>query len=1096
MPNLQPHLAAIRKGGAMSRKIFVACICFLLPSAFRSSAQSTSAVVVGVIRDATGGAVPAADVTIRNVDTNISRQTVSDERGEFTLTNLAPGHYELTARKTGFHLLRETGIELQVNQTARLDLTLQIGALAESVVVSADPPLLNTENQAKGDVIVTQEILEMPLNGRDVFDLAFLVPGVVEKADSDYGGPAVNGARSDGTNFLMGGFSMRDPRYGQNQASPNLDAIQEFKMETSGYSAEYGRLSGGVMSMVLKSGTNRLHGTLFEFVRNDLFDARNFFADDKPKLRRNQFGAVVDGPVWIPNAYNGRNRTFFMFSWESFRQSVGNIRLSRVPTPLERTGDFSQTRDVSGNIVLLKDPLAGGTCTAAQKGGCFPGNRIPASRISPIAAKIVPYWPLPNHPADINNYLTNVATSSPWNSFISKFDHRLSQKHTLSFQLFERRSNNAIPFDVSDLGVPGSQGHTAQTQLGLTLTSVFTPALINEFRGGFTRVHGITSLNDGGRNYAEEFGISGVNTEQALWGFPLFNVRDLAVLGDRSDRPFDSLINLYEWNDTATWVKGPHQVKFGGMALRTQSYHPYVNNNRGTFNFLGFWTTQPFGDFLLGSPDSASRSTTVPRNYILSTDYGLFVEDNWKATPRLTFNIGVRYDLSLRPTDKYGRYANFVPEVGKIVIASDQTVPNLAALVSSVGIATGIGLASDYGIPPSLVENNYKNFSPRFGFAWRPLGGNRSVVRGGYGIFYGQSMQDPITNDLANIFPFAVNQSISRGANPNIVTLANPFANAKGSSVKFDGYELHPGPQYMQSWNLTTERELSHFAALEIGYTGSKGTHLTRKFDLNQPFYDPALRLPGGSFPRPYPQVANTITYYRVGSNSNYNAGTVSLRRRLSGGFFYRLNYTYGKSIDDASNYGNGQGQAQDARNLSLERGRSNFDRGHAATMDYSWQIPWRGRSGVSKLLRGWQLAGTGRAMTGAPFTPMTSNVNLNQGGALRPNRIAKGTLPDPSPSAWFDISAFPVVPVGDYHLGSSGRDILDASGMVTLNASLIKNAQIGEFGRLQFRWEVFNMLNHTNFSQPVVNVNALNGGTITAAAAARSMQFGLRYQF
>ncbi len=1080
----------------LRRTALVAALCFLLLDAFCANAQSTSAAVVGVVRDASGGAVPAAEIKIRNVDTNISRQTASDERGGFTITNLAPGQYELTAGKTGFHLQRETGIELQVSQTARMELTLQVGALAESVEVRADLPLLNTENQAKGDVIVTQEILEMPLNGRDVFDLAFLVPGVIEKADSDFGGPAVNGARSDSSNFLMGGFTMRDPRYGQNQASPNLDAIQEFKMETSGYSAEHGRLSGGVMSMVLKGGTNRLHGTLFEFVRNDLFDARNFFADSKPKLRRNQFGAVADGPVWIPKIYDGRNRTFFMFSWESFRQSIGDIRLSRVPTVLERTGDFSQTRDVGGKIVMLKDPLATGVCNAQQQGGCFPENRIPASRISPISAKIVPYWPLPNRPAEVNNYLANVATSSPWNSFISKFDHRLSEKDTLSFQLFERRNTNAIPFDVSDLGVPGTMGHTAQTQLGLTLTRIFTPTLINEFRGGFTRVHGNQKLNDGGRNFAAEFGIAGVDTEPALWGFPLFNVRDLAALGDRSDRPFDSLINLYQWSDTVTWVKGPHQLKFGGMALRTQSFHPYVNNNRGTFNFLGFWSTQPFGDFLLGSPDSASRATTVPRNYILSTDYGVFVEDNWKATSNLTFNIGLRYDLTLRPTDKYGRYANFVPEVGKIVIASDRTVPNLAALVSSVGIATGIGLASDYGIPPSLIYNNYKNFSPRFGFAWRPLGGNRSVVRGGYGIFYGQSMQDPITNDLANIFPFAINQNVSRGANPALLTLANPFANARGASVKFDGYELRPGPQYMQSWNLTAERELGRFAALEIGYTGSKGTHLPRKYDLNQPFYDLALRPPGGSFPRPYPQVANTITFYRDGSNSTYNAGTVTLRRRLSRGFFYRINYTYSKSIDDASNYGNGQGQAQDARNLSLERGRSNFDRGHAATMDYSWQIPWRRRTGVSKLLRGWQLAGTGRALTGAPFTPMTSNVNLNQGGAIRPNRIAKGTLPDPSPSAWFDISAFPTVPIGDYRLGSSGRDILDAHGLVTLNASLINNTQLGEFGKLQFRWEVFNLLNHANLSQPVVNVNALNGGTITRAGAARSMQFGLRYQF
>jgi hypothetical protein len=869
--------------------------------------------------------------------------------------------------------------------------------------------------------------------------------------------------------------------------------MQEFKMETAGYSAEYGRLAGGVMSVVLKGGTNRFHGTLFEFVRNDKFDARNFFAADKNKLRRNQFGGTLSGPVRVPRVYNGRNRTFFLFSWESYRDVLGNLRLSRVPTELERRGDFSQTRDVSGKLVQLKDPFAANAL--------FPGNQIPLSRFSPISAKILPYWPLPNRPEQTNNYLANAVNTSPWDSFLWKFDHTISSKDSLSFR-YQRRSNRgSVPFDGSPLGTFGTVRTGVQHLVGLNCTRLFTSTLINEFRFSLSRNPSHQKNLDEGRNFAGEFGISGVTADAHLAGFPLITVRDLASLGDKADRPWDMVVNLYQWSDAVTWVKHRHQFKFGGEILRAQTFQPYYNNNRGTFNFLGNWTGQPFADFLLGMLESTSRQSTPPLNYLFSTDVGVFLQDDFKVTSRVTLNLGLRWEVPGAQYDKFGRLAGFVPEVGKIIIADDGGVPNLAQLVAGMGLTDRVGLARDYGIPKALVQTRYWNFAPRFGFAWRPFAGNRTVVRGGYGIFNSRSANNPLTLQMSNVFPFAIAQNVSRVANnPSGLSFADPFRNASGASVSVGGVDLHAPTQYLQSWNLTVEREVRRLGAVEIAYAGSKGTHLGYSADINRNYYSLDMRQPNGSFPRPYPQFNNAITYFAFGGNSIYNSGTITLRRRFANGFFYRMNYVYAKSIDNASTFaGGGQGgprQIQNPRDLHAERGRSNFDTGHTFTMNFSYQVPALKHSPLGWLSRGWQLGGSGRAYTGQPFTPVTSNFNLALGTAIRPDRIAKGTVANPTPDRWFDVLAFPVVPNGSYRFGSSGRNILDGPGFLGINLSLFKNFRPRERGQLQFRWEAFNVFNHANFNLPSTSVNAITGGTIVSAGASRSLQFGLRYQF
>ena len=1066
--------------------------------AFGLLAQTPTATLVGTVFDPTGAVVAGASLEVRNSDTNQRHAAQSDAKGEFTILDLAPGRYEVEIVKDGFRSVHETNLVLEMEQTARMEFRLEPGAVSQSITVDATVPLLNTENGAKGEVLVARQIVEMPLNGRDFSNLALLVPGVLPSAPGGLGSAfAINGARADNTNFVIDGFNDQNPRGGAAQARPNIDALEEFKMQTTGYSAEYGRLAGGVMNMVIKTGTNSYHGVLFEFVRNDLFDTRNFFDAKKSELRQNQFGGTLGGPISIPKVYNGRDRTFFLFSWESYRQVQGTSKLGIVPTAAERTGDFR-------GFAPIADPLATGSCTGAPsgtKGACFPGNVIPGDRLNPAALKAQTFYPLPNQPGQINNYLSYTIAPNYWDSWLVRLDERISSKDSLSFRYTKRYNRsygayaNPASKDSNNTGLFGQTVVNHQTLTGLTFTHSFTPTLINEARLGFSRTaeHNIGVRQ--GTDYNALFGLTGTTTDPQLVGIPLFNISGIQQIGGGANLPVAFFVNNFDSGDTLSWSKGSHVLKFGGSILHTQFIQPYWNNNRGTFVFTGSWTGRSYADFVLGLMNSDSRQIGTTTNYLWTTNYGFFGQDDWRITGRLTLSLGLRYEIPKLPADKNDRLTNFVPGLNKLVIASDRTLQGSGITFSNPDLVT---TANQLGFPRSLVYIGYKDFAPRIGFAWRPFGGNRTVIRGGYGIFYGSQVQNPVRNNIANAFPFAISQTTNRiAANPAFLTLANPFPttpnlNGNLSTLTVDGYELHAPTPYLQSWNFTIEREIGFSSALEISYVGSKGTHLGLQVNINQPY---RLAQYAPTFPVPYPNFG-TINYFAFEANSSYNSGSISFRRRLVHGFFYTANYTYGKSIDNASQLSGasngGYAGLQDARNLRGERGRSDWDVRHAFTMSYSWLSPFQ----RNVLVRGWQVSGTGRLYSGAPFTPQVTNVNLNLGEANRPNRIANGTLPNPTADRWYDVSAFPQVPTGAFTFGNSGRNILDAPGRIELNLTLFKNFKVREKSNLQFRWEVFNALNHPNLDLPVTAVNAANAGTIVAADNGRLMQFGLRYSF
>ena len=1106
-------------------------------------AQSNLATVTGIITDAAGAAAPGVNVTILNQETNVRRSVLTNEEGAFTIVNLNPGRYELTGMKEGFRTFRETEIVLEVGQTLRSDFVLEVGPVSQTISVAATVAPLNTENGSiKGDVIVQEEIQDIPLNGRDFTELALLVPGVAPNAQGGAGSFAsINGARGDNTNFVVDGFDDRNIRGAAAQFRPNIDAMQEFKMEVSGYSAEYGKMAGGILNMVLKTGGNQLHGSVFEYVRNDKFDSRAYFDTEKLGFHQNQFGATATGPVIIPKLYSGRDRTFFLWSWESFRQSWGETKRGNVPSELERAGDFSQTVNNAGVSIKIRDPFA--------SNAVFPGNVIPANRFDPVALKLIGYYPLPNRTGPGNNYQATANNVNHWDSFLGKIDHRFDNRNSMAVRAGKRFGRNNAPWAGSNLGVFQNDVRDDRELAGVDYTHLFQPNLLMEFRFGVSRNASREQIISDGGDTAVELGMAGSTHDPLLRGFPLVNMTNYLSLGYANNEPVQYFVTDWQHDMKFYWTKDKHVLKFGANYARYQFNQPYFNNSRGTMTANGVWTGggtatngNAIGDLLLGLLNSSSNTTQINRNYMRQQGLGLFVNDDWKATKKLTLNLGFRYELELPLYDKYDRMTNFIPEFGKIVIASDATLRDFQKLLADTGLTNLVALAKDYNLPRSLVYTYYKGFAPRMGFAWRPGKSLKTVIRGGYGIFYSGQLLNDIRNGLDNVFPFVQAANYSRlASDPNALTISNPWNPARGTqtgTTSSTGYKYNSHPGYLQSYNLTIERDLRRGAMVEVSYVGSKGTHLGRQYNYNTPYRSLAGFFAfGTSFPAPVPQLGTgAVNYWDFGTNSIYGAGQITLRKRASGGFFYRVSYSFGKSIDDASQFtGSATGGfsgALDPRNLRLERGRSDFDRRQTVTASFVYPIPvgrnrkYLRRAGTiaNGFLGGWQLAGTIVFYTGAPFTIQDSTVNLSLGESSRPNRIRNGG--DVTGGGrrgidypWFDPAAFvhtaacvnstPRVCNPDQYgfipfaPGNSGRNILDGPGTFSTNMSLIKRFPAGERKSWVVRWEAFNVLNHPNFliSTNFRNYNETAAGYLADVQASgqggpRIMQFALRYEF
>jgi hypothetical protein len=1050
-------------------------------------AQNPSATVVGRVTDPTGAVVPGVTVKITNLDTNITQQASSNEVGDFTVPYLNPGRYSLEAATAGFKSFRQAEFSLAVEQTLRIDIPLTVGAATEAIEVKDSPAVLNTESSARGEVTTHEEIAEMPLDGRNFSDLALLTGGVIPKADGADGQYAVNGARSDNIAFLVDGMNNTQRRNTGPVMQLPLEGVQEFKMMTSGYSAEYGRYAGGVLTVVTKSGTNRLRGALFEFIRNDAFDAVGYFDVEKSKLRRNQFGATVAGPVLLPKIYDGRNRTFFMFTWESLRVTDGKTQRGIVPTAAERVGDFSQATDALGKPLKITDTLAKAP---------FPNNQIPVSRIDPVSQKMSAFFPQPNLTGGANNFISQGNSTTSNNNFGLKIDHQLSDKDRLTLSGYVRPNTSWDPVvsGRSPLPIFGLANDNTDVFTYVRYLRTISPTMYLDLNASFSRKTNNQRWPNGAQqDWAAVTGFTGGTTNPIAAGPPQFEATGYIILGPAYDYPKIWSFNNYQYTGALTWMRGRHTLKLGADYLRMQYFSRQYGDTRGRLTFNGRFTGETYADMLLGWASSSRRQLDAGGPYHLISNYAGYLQDDFKVAPSLTLNIGVRYELMKPPHEKYGALAMFMPELGKIVVAGRGNLPDFDQRMAVMGPANAV-MASDVGLPDTIVKPNYLNFAPRFGFAWRMFGNSKTVLRGGYGMFYGSSSIYRM-DEYNDTYPFSVTQTFSvSGSNPLLVTASNPYPASRqqisGVTSAYGQQTSQPAAQYLQSWNLAIEREFLNGTVLEIAYSGSKGTHLQRRYDINQQYRDQAL-----ISLRPYPNFSS-INIINDGSNSSYNSGQVTIRRRFSKQLFVRASYTYAKSLDESSGTGGtlqyNFAAAQDSRNLRLERGRSDFDIGHSVAASFMWTP----KLGQSVLLRDWQLSGTSTIYTGPPFSPKMGTFDYTAGGASRPDRIAKGTLDNPTVDQWFDRTAFPAVPNGSFRFGTSGRNILDGPGTVAINGALSRRIRFAETRALQIRAEMFNVPNHPNFNLPENRVDIISGGTISRAKNNRSMQLGARFEF
>ena len=1033
-------------------------ILLLLPLLLPTAAYAQS--VRGTVTDAAHKPISHATLQLTQDETSRRRLAVTDALGEFTIANLPPGEYRVEAEAEGFrkHLQQ---ITLQLNQEANLEISLDPGRRTETVQVTAVRGLLRTESAALGGVIENRQITGLPLDGRNFFELSLLLPGVAPPAPGSAGSVRgdfamnINGAREDSNNFLLDGVFNGDPKLNGIGVTPPVDAVREFEVATSTYDAVFGRNAGGQINVVLKSGTNQIHGTAYEFFRNRALDARNFFApatENSPQNQRNQFGGSLGGPVV-------RNRTFVFGDYEGRRVREGITRVTNVPTALERSGDFSRSS------LYAIDPFT-------QQP--FPGNAIPQNRLDPVGRAIAALYPLPNRSVPNQNYVSSPALGDRDDHFDVRVDHSLGASDDLSFRYSFADRTLFEPFSASALvAVPGFGNNVPRRAQNVMAgdTHIFTPNVLNELRLGFNRIASGAFPQNTGRDINRQVGLPEISSNPRDFGLSQITITGFSQLGDELHNPQHSATSIYQAVDTATWVRSRHLIKAGFDVrwIRQNAFRDELS--RGFLSFLGV-TGNALAEMLLGYPSLTGVARLDNQQHLRTHSAYGFAQDTWHVRPDLTLSAGLRYEYNSPPVDAEDRANLYDP-----------------AVRSLVRLGTG-------GMPRGGYEPDRNNLAPRIGLAWRP-GQGRTVVRTGYGFYYDQASL--ATGESlyfsAPYFDFKLFFSFDP---QSPVTLSDPFPRnfpvALPSSAL--AYQRTLRTAYTQQWNMNVQQEIGRNRVVELAYAGSKGTKLLGARDLNQPL--PSARQPN---PRPVPQF-DDIDILESRGDSNYHSLQARLQQSFHRGLTALASYTWSKSIDDASSFFSSAGDAnypQDSRNTRAERGLSNFDLRHRFSLSYSYDLPL----GKGRLLGGWQTFGIWTFQTGRPFTvALLSDLdNSNTGRSIlgfgandRPNVLRNAELAKPTPERWFDTTAFAIPPFGSF--GNAGRNILTGPGYQNINVSLIKNAMLREGARVQFRVEAFNLLNHANLGLPDIFVGSPSFGSIQSAGSPRRIQFGVKILF
>jgi carboxypeptidase family protein/TonB-dependent receptor-like protein len=1057
-------------------KTLMLAFLIMLPSV--ASAQTYRASVRGTVTDPNGAAIPGAEIRVINQANGDTRVVSSDSGGEYAVTALDAGEYRMTVTATGFTTLPQD-LTLKVNQELRVNAQLMVPSVqTDQQMIVAGPDDLKKDSASIGTVIENRQVSGLPLDGRNFFELSLLVPGAAPAAPGSAGSARgdfsfnVNGAREDSNNFLLDGVYNIDPKLNTFGVRPPVDAIREFEMLTSSYDASFGRNPGAQVNVVLKSGTNELHGSLFEFHRNAAWDARNFFApagEGKPKYIRNQFGGSIGGPI-------RRDRTFIFGDYEGTRSREGITRITNVPTLRERNGDFSQSL-----FGLPIDPFTGMT---------FPGGVIDPLFIHPVGRAIAALYPLPNRNEPFRNFVSSPTQSDDNDSFDVRVDHRLNERADLTFRYSFGDRNLFEPFTGPALSLVPGFGDTVKRRSQnamAALTLVLTPNLVNETRVAFSRV--AASVTQEASTLNSELGLPTISPNPRDAGLSFITVTGLSPLGDEGNNPQNSVTNVFQVINSSSYVQGRHLIKFGGDIRFSQqnAFRDVESRGRLTFSPFAQISGNALADLLLGFPLLTSVARVDNPQHIRTQSYNFFFNDSVRVNSRLTLNGGLRYEFNSPPVD-----------------AADRA--NVYDLSSRSLVRVGTN-----GVPRSGVEADKNNFAPRVGLAWTIDREEKTVLRAGYGIYYDQSALAPAEALYFNSPFFDNNIFFSLPGLP--LTLGDPFPVFFPFPLPDSALAIQRDLRtaYMQHWNLNLQRELGRNGVVELAYVGSKGTKLLTARDINQPL--PSVLPPGLPFvPRPDPRF-DDIDLLESRANSNYHSLQARWQQRLSRGLAALVSYTWAKSIDDASNFFSSAGDPnfpQNSYDVRAERGRSNFDVRHRLSVSYSYDLPFgKGKSyladngWVSTLLTGWQSFGIVTLQSGRPFTvALLSEIDnsgtgrsiLGFGANDRPNVVGDPSLGTRSPDRWFNTAAFAFPPPGTF--GNAGRNILEGPGFQNVNASLVKNTNLTERVNLQFRAEVFNLFNHPNFNLPDNFLGSPTFGKISSARDPRHLQFGVKLLF
>ena len=1053
-------------------------LALILALTFIANAQTHRASIRGTVTDPNGATVPGAEIRLMNEETGQTRVVTTSENGEYAISALEPGLYQLKVTASGFAGYG-TNFTLKVNQELRFDALLSVGA------VTTDPNLITSEvsdlkkdSSALSTVIENRQVENLPLDGRNFYELTLLVPGAVPAAPGSAGSVrgdfafSVNGAREDANNFFLDGVYNVDPKLNSFAVKPSVDAIREFEIATSSYDASFGRNPGGQVNVVTKSGSNDLHGSLYWFHRNAALDARNFFApasESKPKYLRNQFGGSFGGPI-------RENQTFFFVDYEGGRSREGITRITNVPTAAERSGDFSQS--------IFGVPINPFT------GQPFDNGRIPDFMINPVGRAIAALYPLPNVNVPTQNFVSSPTQSDDTDSFDVRLDHRFTSNSSLVVRYSFGERDLFEPFTGPAFSLVPGFGDTVKRRnqnFMVGETHVFSPTLVNEARFAFTRV--ASSIVQEASRTNIDVGLPVISPRERDLGLSFISITGFSPLGDEGNNPQNSVTNLYQIFDTATLVRGNHLIKFGGDIRYTQqnAFRDVESRGRLQFSPFGQITFNALGDLLLGFPLLTSVAQVDNPQQLRTTSYNVFIDDSFRITPKLTLNAGLRYEFNTPPVDAADRARVF-------------------DMVTRTIVTPGTN-----GVPRGGHESDKNNFAPRVGLAWTIGDEGSTVLRAGYGVYYDQLPLAPGEALYFNSPLFDNNIFFSLPGLP--LTLNNPFPTFFPLPLPDSAFaiqrDLRTG--YMQHWNANVQQSLGSSRILEIAYVGSKGTKLLTARDINQP--QPSVLPPGlPVVPRPDPRF-DDIDIIESRANSSYHSFQARFQQRFSRGLAALASYTWSKSLDDASNFFTSTGDAnfpQNSYDLRSERGRSNFDVRHRLSFSYTYDLPFgHGRQyladngWVTTLLSGWQTFGILTLQSGAPFTvALLSEIDnsgtgrslLGFGANDRPNVVRNPTLSNPTPERWFDTTAFVFPAPGTF--GNAGRNILDGPGYQNFNASLVKRTAITERLNLQLRAEVFNLFNHPNFGFPDNFLGSPSFGRITTARDPRHIQFGAKLVF